>query len=659
MKILPRPERRLHLGVAGNVGQQPQLDLGVVRVYQHAALRRGEHPPQLAAQLRAGGDILEVWLRGAQPPRGRHRHLEAGAHSPVRLDDLHQPIHVGAFQLGVLPVAQHVRHDGRVVPQLFQHVGIGGPAGLGLFPVGQAQLFKQDHAQLLGRVDVECLPRRGVDGLLRLIHDALQRLAVLCQSLPVHQKARRLHLRQHAAQRQLHLVVESGHVQRLQLGRQRPMERRHRRGVADERRLSRRIVPQQGRERLRLQMGRLGQLLVIKGEKQLGDIIAAGGGVAEVRRQRRVEHKALGGQLPLQQGAYHILNVVPHLFDVCGEQSLQQVVPVSAVPVLVQLRHPDGALARLAGHRQCAEVRQTVDGNMVRAPPQVHQLPRPLRRLQDLHLGGSVRLLLRLVLRGQTVLVDELLELQPQKQVVQLRFEGLAQVVLRSELQRRIGDDGGQPVAVPRRLLSLLQLPQGGGLGVNVRHLCVQRIDAAVLLYQGHGGLFPDARHARDVVGAIAHQGLQVDHMDGREAVGLLKCLRRHVLGGGLAHAGGHQLHLGVVGDKLEAVLVAGDDDAVPARRLAFAADGTDKVIGLVPRQLILGDAHGRQHLLQRQHLHRQLLRHSLALGLVGRVGLMPERRLPPVEGDAQRLRLLLVQQALQRGDKAIDGVGV
>ena len=147
--------------------------------------------------------------------------------------------------------------------------------------------------------------------------------------------------------------------------------------------------------------------------------------------------------------------------------------------------------------------------------------------------------------------------------------------------------------------------------------------------------------------------------MDGREAVGLLKCLRRHVLGGGLAHAGGHQLHLGVVGDELEAVLVAGDDDAVPARRLAFAADGTDKVVGLVPRQLIPRDAHGRQHLLQRQHLHRQLLRHSLALGLVGRVGLMPERRLPPVEGDAQRLRLLLVQQALQRGDKAVDGVGV
>ena len=124
------------------------------------------------------------------------------------------------------------------------------------------------------------------------------------QRLPVHQKARRLHLRQHAAQRQLHVVVERLHVQLPQLGRQRLVERRHGGGIADERRLRRRVVPQQGGERLRLQMGGLGQLLVIKGEEQLGDIVAAGGGVAEVRRQRRVEHKALGGQLPLQQGAH-------------------------------------------------------------------------------------------------------------------------------------------------------------------------------------------------------------------------------------------------------------------------------------------------------------------------------------------------------------------
>ena len=641
------------------MGQQPQLDLGVVRVHQHTALRRGEHPPQLAAQLRAGGNILQIRLGGAEPPRGRHRHLEAGAHPAVRVDDLQKAVHIGAFQLGVLPVAQHVRHDRRIVPQLLQHIGVGGPSGFRLFPVGQPQLFKQDGPQLLGRVDVERLPRCGVDGLLRLVHDALQRLAVLGQRLPVHQKARRLHLRQHPAQRQLHIVVQRLHIQLPQLGRQCPAERRHGGGIADESRLRRRVVPQQGGKRLLRQMGRLGQLLVVEGEEQLGDIVAAGGGVTKVGRQRRVEHKTLGGQLPLQQGAHGVLDVMSHLFDVRREQRRQQIMPVPGVAAFVQLRHQGRVLPRFTLYRQCREIRQTIDGDMICRPPQGQQLLCPRRRLHDLHIGCAGRLFFRGAFGGQTVLVNELLELQTQEQVIQLRLEGPAQVVLRLEVQRCVGDDGGQPVAVPCRRLPLLQLAEGGGLGVYVRHLRVQRVDAAVLLHQRHGGLLSDARYAGDVVRAVAHQRLQVDHVNGIKAVGLPERLRRHILCGGLAHAGGHQLHLGVVGDKLETVLVAGDHDAVPAIGLAFAADGADEVVGLIAGQLVLGDAHSRQHLLQRQQLHGQLLRHPLALGLVGRIRLMAERRLPPVEGDAQRLRLLLIQQTLERGNEAVDGVGV
>ena len=406
-------------------------------------------------------------------------------------------------------------------------------------------------------------------------------------------------------------------------------------------------------------MGGLGQLLIVKREEQLGDIVAAGGGVAEVGRQRRVELEALGGQLPLQQSAHGILDVMPHLFDVRREQRRQQVVPVPGVAVFVQLRHQGRVFPRLALYRQRGEIRQTVDGDVLCRPPQGQQFLRPRRRLHDLRMGGVGRLFLHGAAGRQAELVDKLLEFQTQKQVVQLRPEGLTQVVLRLEVQRRVGNDGGQPVAVPRRLLPLLQLAESGWLGVDVRHLRVQRVDAAVLLHQRHGGLFSDARYAGDVVGAVAHQRLQIDHVDGRKAVGLPERLRRHILRGGLAHAGGHQLHLGVVGDELEAVLIAGDHDAVPAAGLAFAADGADEVVGLVAGQFVLGDAHRRQHLLERQHLHGQLLRHSLALRLIGRIRLVAERRLPPVEGDAQRLRLLLVQQALERGDKAVDGVGI
>ena len=184
-------------------------------------------------------------------------------------------------------------------------------------------------------------------------------------------------------------------------------------------------------------------------------------------------------------------------------------------------------------------------------------------------------------------------------------------------------------------LLPLRQLADGGGLGVQVRQQAIDLVNGAVFLHQGHGGLFPYPWHAGNVVRSVAHQGLQVDHVDGVEAVLLPEGLRGHILGGGLAHTGGHQLHLGAVGDQLQAVLVAGDDDAVPPRRLAFAADGADEVVGLVPGQLIAGHGHGRQHLLHHRQLHGQLRGHGLALGLVIRVRPVAEGGLPAVEGDA------------------------
>ena len=208
-------------------------------------------------------------------------------------------------------------------------------------------------------------------------------------------------------------------------------------------------------------------------------------------------------------------------------------------------------------------------------------------------------------------------------------------------------------------LLPLRQLADDVGLGVDIRQAAVQCVYVAVLLHQGHGGLFPYPRHAGNVVRSVAHQGLQVDHVDGVEAVLLPEGLRGHILGGGLAHAGGHQLHLGAVGDQLEAVLVAGDDDAVPPRRLAFAADGADEVVGLVPRQLIAGHGHGRKHLLHHRQLHGQLRGHGLALGLVIRVRPVAEGGLPAVKGDAQGLRVFLVQQALEGGDEAVYRMGI
>ena len=137
VEVAPRQEGRPHGLVPGDVGQDAQLNLGVVRVHQHMALRRREHPAELAAQVRPGGDVLQIRLRGAEAARGGDGHLEPRPDPPVGVHGLQQSLGVGGFQLGVLPVLQHRVHNGMLEAELFQHLGVGGPAGLRLLPVGK------------------------------------------------------------------------------------------------------------------------------------------------------------------------------------------------------------------------------------------------------------------------------------------------------------------------------------------------------------------------------------------------------------------------------------------------------------------------------------------------------------------------------------------
>ena len=88
MDILTVSEGVLHRLIAGNMGHQTQLDLGVVRIHQNTALRRNEHPADLTAEVGAGGNILQIGLRGAQSAGGRHGHLEGGPDPAVGINGL-------------------------------------------------------------------------------------------------------------------------------------------------------------------------------------------------------------------------------------------------------------------------------------------------------------------------------------------------------------------------------------------------------------------------------------------------------------------------------------------------------------------------------------------------------------------------------------------
>ena len=214
--ILPGQEALDHLLVLGHVGQEAQFDLGVVGVHQHMAFGGHEHFTNLGTQFGADGDVLEVGFRGGQAAGGGDSVLEAGVDAAIVGDDLGQALHIGGVQLGQLAVLQNLLNDGVGHPQLFQDLSAGGVARLGLLHRGQAQLFKEDHAQLLGGVQVEFLPGQPPDLLLEGGNAGFQHLAELVQGFVIHQHTGHFHPGQDSTQGHLHLVIDSHQLQLLE-----------------------------------------------------------------------------------------------------------------------------------------------------------------------------------------------------------------------------------------------------------------------------------------------------------------------------------------------------------------------------------------------------------------------------------------------------------
>ena len=111
----------------------------------------------------------------------------------VRSHHLEQAIHIGVFELGQLAVVQNAVDDGVLVPEGFQHIGIGRVAPLGLFAVGQAQFFKQHIAQLHRGVDVELSAGQLVDFLCPGGELGFQLLPIGGEAVGVQREADQLH----------------------------------------------------------------------------------------------------------------------------------------------------------------------------------------------------------------------------------------------------------------------------------------------------------------------------------------------------------------------------------------------------------------------------------------------------------------------------------
>ena len=81
--------------IPGHMGQNPQLNLRVVRVHKDTALPGHEHLPDPPPKLHAHGNVLQIGLSGADPPGGRDGLVKAGVDPPVLPDIDCQPVRIG------------------------------------------------------------------------------------------------------------------------------------------------------------------------------------------------------------------------------------------------------------------------------------------------------------------------------------------------------------------------------------------------------------------------------------------------------------------------------------------------------------------------------------------------------------------------------------
>ena len=205
MNVLAIAEGLEQQRIVGEMRQQTQLDLRIVRHQQFPALARNESGADLAAQRGADGDVLQIGIRRRQPSGGRARLIEAGMQpAGPRVDQRGQGVDVRALELGELAVFQHLAHDLVFRGQRLQNVDRGGARlPLAVFHRrGQLQIVEQHVAQLLRRADVERPAGEPVDVRGEARDLRLHQRGEALQFVVVDADAGAFHARQHAGQRE-------------------------------------------------------------------------------------------------------------------------------------------------------------------------------------------------------------------------------------------------------------------------------------------------------------------------------------------------------------------------------------------------------------------------------------------------------------------------
>ena len=286
-------------------------------------------------------------------------------------------------------------------------------------------------------------------------------------------------------------------------------------------------------------------------------------------------------------------------------------------------------------------------------------------RVVDLLEARQIQLLLRREVEARHIeALQERLQLQPLHKLEGVCIEHVLDAgVIVIEVDRGVNADGREGLRQRGTLplidqhLRSLRLPRHLKLRVAGKCCLVCGFDRMILRDDPLRRLRTEARHARDVVGGVAHQRLQVDELERRHAPLLHHILRIVVIDRRHALRRFRQADLDLLIRELQEVAVTGDDRHLHALLLAALRDGTEQVIRLVAALHEERNVHRAKHLLHQRNLLVQLRRHRLPRPLVGIKHLMAEGRLMHIEGHRQMIRLLLIQHLQKDIQETIDRV--
>ena len=647
----------------GDVRGEAQLDLRIVGREDDVARLGHEGVADLAARFGTDRNVLQVGIGRGEPPGLRAGEAVAGVDATgMRVDLRLQRIGIGRLELGELAPVEHLEHHlaaGRILVggDPLQLVDVGGiDAGLALAAALDPHLVEQHVAQLLGAADGELEPGDRVDLFLQR-GDLLREVGGELRQYPgIDLDAGGLHLGEDRHQRAVDALIDAGHA------------------LIGEPRLE--ATPQPQRD-VGILGGVAGRGLEIDlAEAQLAlpgaDHVLVGDAAVREMGGGKLVH-AMAVQPGIEIEAHHDRVVIGRdanagaaehdhvVFEVMADlehrrvfqQRLQPGECLGPVDLLGLLGEHVGAamaerdIAGEVGRQRHADADQIGLGRIEPGCLGIDRHPALVARDGDpsierveigdgliavmvagrvfLHAGRFVHLDRRIGDRGQA------------------RQQGLEAVMLEERAQRCIGDalqlqclqrlgqrhvagKRDELVAQPREIgmldqivaqLALLHLRRGGE----------HRLQVAIFEDQLGGGLRADARHAGDIVDAVAHQREHFAELLRADAELLARVVRAHPL---VVHRVEH-VDRGI-GHQLHQILVGADDRHLPALRQRCLGVAGDQVVCLPAELLDAGQAEGARRVADHRELGDQVFRRRRAMRLVLVVEIVAEGMLGLVE---------------------------